>query len=188
MDTKSNEKRIWLYAAAIALGVSVLSSFMTILSYKSPTGVVYRYNLLGLIEGNSFTKNVLAFYEDTVYWNINNTWVTLLTIVSVASLICSIVGLLSLRQQRPNIKQFWLTIIGLIGTSLPALLVLIAVPMFRSGFPGQLSYGVYPVIAPIATLISVLAVYRKKNKVQEELRKELEDKGKIWKANADDLY
>lgn len=38
-------------------------------------------------------------------------------------------------------------------------------------------------VAPIATLVSVLAVYRRKNRVQEEL----EDKGKIWKADSSDL-
>lgn len=42
-------------------------------------------------------------------------------------------------------------------------------------------------VAPIATLVSVLAVYRRKKRVQEELRKELEDKGKIWKADSSDL-
>lgn len=186
MDTKSKEKKKWLYVAAGALGVAVLSMFTTILSYKS-AGTVYSYNLLGLIEGNDFTQNVLANYRGTVYWRIDGFWVTLLTVVSLASLICSIVGLFTLRQQRPNIKQFWLTIIGLAGTSLPALLVLIAVPMFRSGFQGELTYGIYPVVAPIATLVSVLAVYRRKNRVQEELRKELEDKRKIWKADSTDL-
>ena len=57
MDTKSKEKKKWLYVAAGALGVAVLSMFTTILSYKS-AGTVYSYNLLGLIEGNDFTQHV----------------------------------------------------------------------------------------------------------------------------------
>lgn len=188
MDTKVKDKKVWLYVATAALIISILSSFMTILSYRTSSGEVYKYNLTALLEGNDFTQKVLAGYNGTVYWKIDGFWVSFLTVISAAALICAIVGLVTLRQQRPNVKQFWLTIIGLAGTSIPALLVLIAVPMFQDGFPGTLNYGIYPVIAPIATLVSVLAVYRRKNKVQEELRRELEARGKIWKADASDLY
>ena len=189
MDTKSVEKKVWLYIAAASLFISVASLFTTIFVYNNKAWT-YKFNILGLIRGKDFVNNVLASYTGKVYWKIDATWVTLLAIISVASLVCAVVGLVTLRQQRTNRMQFWLTIIGLIGTCLPALLVLVAVPVFQKGFPGKLRYGIYPIVAPIATLISVLAVYiyRKKNKVQEELRKELEDKGKIWKANADDLY
>ena len=188
MDTKTKGKWAWLVTASGTLVISVVSLFLPILTYRTISGTVYRYNLLGLLEGDDFTNTVLAGYTGPVYWRINDMWVTLLTVISVASLVCAIVGLVTLRQQRPNTKQFWLTIIGLIGTCLPAFLVLIAVPLYRDGFPGTLSYGIYPVIAPIATLISVLAVYRRKNKVQEELRKELEAQGKIRKADDSDLY
>ena len=188
MDTKTKEKKAWLIIAAGALVISVASLFFPIISYRTSDGMVYHYNLFGLLEGYDFTYNVLAGYTGPVYWRINEIWVTLLTVISAASLICAIIGLVTLRQQRPNIKQFWLTIIGLIGTCLPAFLVLIAVPLYKDGFTGTMSYGLYPIIAPIATLISVLAVYRRKNKVQEELQKELEAQGKIWKANANDLY
>ena len=183
MDTKLKEKRILLNAAAIALGIGVLSAFASIFIYEDPSGRIDPYNLPGLIEGNSFTYNVLAYYGGKVYWQIDSIWVSVFATISIVSLVCSIIGLVTLRQQMPNKKQFRLTIVGLIGTCLPALLVLIAVPVFGPGFPGKLSYGAYPVVAPLATLVSVLAVYRGKNKAQEEMEK----RGKIWKAGADDL-
>jgi hypothetical protein len=34
----------------------------------------------------------------------------------------------------------------------------------------------------------VTAVYRRKNKYQEELRRELQARGKIWQAGESDLY
>ena len=188
METKYQKKRIWLYTASLMLLLSVISSFLPVLSYWTPEGSVYRYNLIQLIQGEDFTREVLYGYKDTVYWEINEVWVTFFALISVLSLLCAVIGLITLRQQRPNIMQFWLTMAGLAGTSLPALLVLFAVLFFQKGFPGTLSPGLYPLIAPAAAIISVAAVYRRKNKYQEELRRELEAEGKIWQAGESDLY
>lgn len=188
METKDRNKKRWLYTAALMLLLSVASSFLPVLSYRTQDGQVYRYNLIQLIQGGDFTRQVLYGYTDTVYWEINEAWVTAFAVISVLSLLCAVIGLFTLRQQRPNIMQFWLTMVGLAGTSLPALLVLFAVLVFQKGFPGTLSIGLYPVIAPVAAIISVAAVYRRKNKYQEELRRELQARGKIWQAGERDLY
>ena len=188
METKDRNKKRWLYTAALMLLLSVASSFLPVLSYRTQDGQVYRYNLIQLIQGGDFTRQVLYGYTDTVYWEINEAWVTAIAVISVLSLLCAVIGLFTLRQQRPNIMQFWLTMVGLAGTSLPALLVLFAVLVFQKGFPGTLSIGLYPVIAPVAAIICVAAVYRRKNKYQEELRRELQARGKIWQAGESDLY
>lgn len=188
METKDRNKKIWLFTAALMLLLSVATSFLSVLSYRTPEGRVYHYNLPRLIQGEDFTREVLYGYMGTVYWEINEAWVTAFAVISILSLLCAAIGLFTLRQQRPNIRQFWLTMIGLVGTCLPALLVLIAVPVFRDGFPGTLGFGLYPMIAPVATFISVGAVYRRKNKYQQELQEELKARGKIWQAGESDLY
>ena len=97
MDTKSVEKKVWLYIAAASLFISVASLFTTIFVYNNKAWT-YKFNILGLIRGKDFVNNVLASYTGKVYWKIDATWVTLLAIISVASLVCAVVGLVTLRQ------------------------------------------------------------------------------------------
>ena len=71
METKDRNKKRWLYTAALMLLLSVASSFLPVLSYRTQDGQVYRYNLIQLIQGGDFTRQVLYGYTDTVYWEIN---------------------------------------------------------------------------------------------------------------------
>lgn len=183
-----NQKKRWFYAAVISLAVSIASAFTTVLSYVTPEGDYYTFNIIDLLKGKDFTRIVLIWYEGTVYWEIDTFWVSVFSIISILSLVLAIAGLVTLRQQRPNTWQFSMTIAALIGTALPALLILAAVLIFGENFPGILRCGIYPIISPIATLISVLAVHRKRNIVLEERRKELESKGKLWSADEKDLF
>lgn len=184
----ANQKKKWFYAAVISLIVSIASAFTTVLSYISLEGDYYTFNIINLLSGEDFTRKVLIWYEGTVYWKIDSFWVTVFSLISVLSLALAITGLITLRQQRPNTWQFSMTITALIGTALPALLILSAVLIFGKNFPGTLRCGIYPIVSPIATLISVLAVRRKKNIVLEERRKEMQKKGKLWSASEKDLF
>ena len=49
MDTKTKEKKAWLIIAAGALAISVASLFLPIISYRTSDGMVYHYNLFGLM-------------------------------------------------------------------------------------------------------------------------------------------
>lgn len=189
MDKRIDEKKkMWFYAAVISLAVSIFSAFTTVMSYITPDGDLYTFNIIDLLKGRDFTEKVLVWYEGEVYWHIDTFWVSFFSTVSVVSLVLAIAGLVTIRQQRPNTWQFSITITGLIGTALPALLILVAVLMLGDNSPGILRCGIYPIVSPIATLVSVLAVHRKKNIAMEERRKELGKRGQLWNAGEKELF
>ncbi len=172
------DKKGWFYLAVSCIAVSFLSMFLPIFINNGNS-----YNILDLINQNSeFEKNVIQAYEGPVIWNLTSGLVATLAFLGALSLICAIVGLVTLRAQRPNTMNFALTIAGLVGILIPSLTAIICVTGFKQYYPGGLSLGIAPVISPLAIIISILAVIRRKNKVAEELRKEVEDKGLIWKA------
>lgn len=182
----SDKKKFWYYAAAVSLAISILSAFTSIISYKF-YGLKCSYNIVDLLEGDEFTETVLASYNGPVYWNMGTLEVSVLSVISILSLLLAFIGLITLRQQRPNLWQFRMTTIGLIGTAVPALIILAGVFYFKDYFPGKIMCGIYPILSPLATLVSVVAVHRKKNLVQEEIRKELEYSRIMWRASEHDL-
>ena len=74
-----------------------------------------------------------------------------------------------------------MTIFGLIGTSIPAMLVFFAVSQSRNGFDGNMGCGFAPVIMPVATIVSIVAVLYRQNSVNRELEAAKEKK-LIWEA------
>ena len=177
MNKKMNEKG-WFYMSMGCISISLLSLFLPIFqSY----GI--NFNIIDLINGNSyFAQNVIGAYTGPVIWNITSDTVAVLSVIAIAALICAIVGLVTLRAQYPNTKNFILTIVGLIGILIPSVVSVICVVGLGQYFPGGLRLGIAPIISPIAIIVSIGAVIRRKNKVAEELQKKAEEKGLIWKA------
>ena len=178
MKKRITDTKGWFYLAIGCVVISLLSMFLPILvSYGKS------YNIIDLVSGDSaFAEEVIEAYTGPVLWNITSETVIILAFLAAASLVITIVGLITLRVQRPNIGNFILTFIGLIGNLIPSLTAIICVVGFQKYYPGQLGIGIAPIISPIAILISMLAVMRRKNKVAEEIRKEVEREGLIWKA------
>ena len=184
MYKKRTERKGWFYLAVGCLIVSLISLFLPIIRYTDSI-IDYQFNIIDLVKGNSsFEFLVLEEYTGPVLWKITDFTVSVLAVIAVVSLFLAVAGLITLRAQRPNTKQFVLTIIGLIGVSIPSVTVIICVLSFGHYYSdgGFLSLGIAPIISPIALLISIGAVIRRKNKVEEEMRKEAEEKGLIWKA------
>lgn len=182
MNKKITEKTGWFYIAIGCVVISLLSLFLPILRYTDEQMAI-SFNIVDLIGGNEyFEAYVIDAYYGPVIWNISQTATTVLAVIAIIALICAVVGLLTLRVQRPNTKQFILTIVGLVGVSIPSVTVIVIVLLFGKYYYGTLTLGIAPVISPIALLISIGAVIRRKNKVAEEIQRELEAKGLIWKA------
>ena len=172
-DTKG-----WFYLSLGCVIVSLLSMFFPIL-----TSYGKGYNIINLVRrDSSFTNDVIAEYTGPVIWNITSETVVILVSLAALSLVLTIAGLITLRAQRPNTGNFIMTFIGLIGNLIPSVTAIICVTVLQQYYPGGLKLGIAPIISPIAILISILAVIRRKNKVAEEIRKEVEQRGLIWKA------
>ncbi len=176
------EKKKWFYVAISGLLVSILSLFTSIITYTAPGGRSTSYSLQDLLTSNSFRDNVLSQYTGPVLWEMGGATVSLLAFLAVAAVLCAVVGLLTLRAQRPNTWQFVLTVAGLAGTAFPSFLVLLAVALSGDYFYGTISCGIAPIVTPIAMVVCIRAVIRRRNKVLEELRAELEAEGLVFQA------
>ena len=176
------EKRGWFYVAFVGLGLSVISLFTTIVTYVTTDSKVLRFNIIDLIGGNKdFDHYVLNQYTGPILWNITGAVTAILAVLAVAALLCAGIGLMTLRAQRPNTWQFVLTILGLAGVAIPSIVLIICVIAFGGYFEGTIGFGLAPVITPIAMIVCIAAVIRRRNTVQEQLQRELEAKGMIWK-------
>lgn len=176
------DKKKWFYVAISCVAVSVLSLFFSIITYISPTGKVTHYNLINLLFETGFRDDVLGQYTGPVLWNMGGATVSLLAALAVAAVVCALVGLFTLRAQRPNTWQFILTLVGLVGTAFPSFLVILAVLLSENYFRGYLVCGISPIITPIAMVACIFVVVRRRNKVLEQLRKEMEAKGLVFQA------
>lgn len=176
------EKKKWFYVAISGVAVSILSLFYSIVSYTDTRGRVFHYNVIDLLTETDFQNRVLSQYTGPVLWVMDGYTVGALAVLAVAAVICTLVGLFTLRKQRPNTWQFVLTLAGLVGTTFPSFLVLLAVALSDNYFRGDISCGVSPIITPIAMTICIFAVVRRRNKVLEQLRQEMEAKGLVFQA------
>ena len=176
------EKKNWFYIAIGCIVVSILSLFTSVVAYTTGSGSHFSYSIIDLIRNDEFTDQVLWDYYGPILWNISGPTVTILSIIAILGIICAVVGLITLRAQRPNTWQFRLTVAGLIATAFPSLLIILGVLVLGRNFGGTLSCGIAPILTPVAMAISVYVVIRRKNTVQEQLQKELEAKGLIQRG------
>ena len=176
------EKKKWFYVALSCVVISLGSLFTSIITYRFPNGRVEHYNLIDLLLSTEFRDQVLDQYTGPVLWAMDGATVSILAMIAVAAVLCALIGLVTLRKQRPNTWQFILTLTGLVGTAFPSFLVLLGVVLSDNYFRGDLSCGISPIITPIAMVICICAVVRRRNKVLEQLRREMEAKGLVFQA------
>lgn len=176
------DKNKWFPVAISCMAVSVLSLFSSIFIYRTPNGRMIHYNLIDLLFETSFMDDVLFYYTGPVLWEMGGATVSVLACIAVAAVACALIGLFTLRKQRPNTWQFVLTLVGLLGTSFPSFLVILAVILSENYFPGNLTCGYAPIITPIAMVTCMMVVVRRRNKVLEQLQKEMQEKGLVFRA------
>lgn len=179
-----NNKKIWFAVSISCLCVSILSLFLSIITYKPEVGGhKYSFSIIDLIgKSPEFDEYILRGYKGPVVWDITGTITAILAIFVVAGIGCSIIGLITLRAQRPNTWQFVLTIVGLIAVACPSIILIICVLGYGKYYTGTIGFGIAPIITPIAMITCIFVVIRRKNKVAEELQHELEQRGLIRRA------
>lgn len=177
------DKEGWFKLSLAGVLVSLASLFTPIFIFAADSGETYFYNICHIVNGsNGFFENMVYNYFGPVIWESNMTSIACLAILSVAALACAIIGLVTLRVQRPNTINFILTILGLIGILIPSLIVYAVVLMQKDYYLGHIYLGAAPIISPIAVFMSIGAVIRRRNKVQEMINEELQRRGLIWEA------
>lgn len=174
------EKKPMFFIAITGLVVSIISLFLPVITFVTRKGKTFAYSIFGILtDSEGFEDNILMKYNGPVVWDITGQISIILAAIFLLALILAIVGLFTLRVQRPNTGQFVLTIIGLIGVAIPSLILIICVVGYGHYFEGRLSFGPAPVITIISMIACIFAVIRRKNRVAKELARALEERGMI---------
>ena len=176
------EKNKWFYVALGSLAVSILSLFVSVITYKMPNGIKTSYNILDFFQGERFVREVLVDYRGHVFWRIDSGSVRALAVLALGALIMSVVGICTMRAQRPRTWQFVMALVGLAGTAIPSFLIFYAVLQSSRGFAGQIRIGIAPLIMPIAAVISIIAVTYRRNSALKEMERRAREQNLIWEA------
>lgn len=161
-------------AAYISLAVAVLSVFTTIIGYTNSAGVHRSFSIIDLLNpgASGFEQFVSYEYVGVIYWNITMTHVTILAIISIVALIFAVVGLMLISKQKENRGSFALTVVGLIGTMMPSVILLIITVVLRASYKGRIYCGIYPIVSPIAMIVCIIAttqMHRRNLEAQKKL-------------------
>lgn len=200
MKKKRAKRNTWFYIAIGALLISMLSLFTPIVTYAEGTGPIpflrilgsgffnssdssfFSYNIIDLLTGDRFVREVLTYYGGEVFWRIDTLDVFTMAVLVIVSQIASLVGICTMRSQYHRRWQFIMTLAGLIGTAFPSLLIFFAVNQSQKGFPGVLQCGIAPVIMPVAAMISMMAVVYRRSSVKREIQQRVRMEKLIWTA------
>lgn len=163
MKMRKGNAGLWIALLWLLLGI--LSMFLSVVSYTAPDGEKTRYALQDLIDGQRFSQEVLRQYTGSFKLEIGSWVLTLLCFLAVCAIVAALFGILILSRQRPARWPFVMTVLGVIGTAIPALLILFATLLSASAFPGKIAPGAYPIVTPIAVLLCLLLVTRERKRV-----------------------
>ena len=161
----------WLVPVLILIIASILSMFLTVLSYIYPDGRQVVFNIVDFVEQSDELVDILAAYSGPTMY-IDKVWLTVLAFLAAAAIVAAFAGVVTMSRQRPNTWQFVMALAGVIGTAIPAIIVIVAAPLSQRYLPGAFRFGVYPIVTPIAMAVCMITVTKKHKKTQAEIRAE----------------
>lgn len=170
---------LWLLPVLACIVASVASVFLPVLTYVYPNGQKVSFNVFSFVEQSEDLLDILASYNGPFEMYIDKVWLTILAFLAVLAIILAFIGVITMSLQRPNTWQFVMALVGIIGTAIPAIIVIIAAPVSQRYLPGTFSFGVYPIITPIAMILCMITVTKKHKKTQAEIRAAEKAKGLI---------
>jgi len=166
------QRKGWIITAIICLIVSIVSLFITIIKYTGINGVRNTYNILDFIDYQRFADEVLTEYSGSMFLSVEDSTVRIFAMIGVIAIVLAVIGIFGMSLQKRNTWSFVLTLLGLVGTLIPSIVIILAVVLSREYFQGTLSCGLYPIITPIAMIICIITVSWKRKKTKEELEAE----------------
>lgn len=169
------KRNAWLYASVGGLVLSVVTLFLPVISYTSSSNRHYSYNLVSIVKDSyGFISQTLSEYTGNFLYNSSDEQLTvlmvLISVIGVTALMLAAIGIATLSQQKPNVGPFVLALLGLVGTAIPALTLLVMYMLSGSYFMGTLRIGAYAIVTPIAMVCAMVAVTYKRKATLEELR------------------
>ena len=168
----SKKKHNWILFSINGLVLSLVSLLFPIITYTDRHGTVHSFNIFKLL-GGGFASIVQKEYVGGSLMDISGSTFDLIvaavSLVGAAAIIVSFVGIRSMSKQYESQWPFRMTVCGLLGTAVPALLLLVAYGLSTNYYLGKISLGGYVIVTPLAMIASVLAVVKRHQLTQMEL-------------------
>lgn len=163
MRKKTGNTLLWI--ALLWIAISIFSMFVGVVSYTTPGGVKTTYALQDLIIGDRFSKEVLYQYTGRLLIHIGTWALTLLCILAICAILSALTGILIMSKQKNVRWPFVMTVIGVAGTSIPALLILFATVISASSFPGRIALSFYPIVTPVTVSLCLFIVIKERKRI-----------------------
>lgn len=167
------KKTGWFFSALGGIALSIAALFLPIIIYETSIGDIYVFNAASLVlHSSEFTDQVLCDYIGTAGlttpYSVSVVLVCLVSVIGVVSILVSLYGVVSLSKQRPAVSSFYFALLGLIGTAIPSVIILILFLFSRDFFRGTIMLGPYAIVTPAAMILSCVAVTRKRQYTKAE--------------------
>ena len=192
----------WMIVSIGAIILSIVSLFLPVITYHNSNGITYSYNVVKMLNASDFLNNVMSddsgrtFQDSTSpivsYFSSLNaddflpTFLTVaITVIGVVAIILSFIGIRSMSKQYESAWPFRLTIIGLIGTAIPAIALLIILAVSKKYLNSGIGMGAYVYITPLAMIAAIITVTsrhrlsKEEQRIQNEARQYLKPAGDL---------
>lgn len=191
------KRTLWLIIALLCIAASIFTLFLPVVTYVVPLGGITLQNHEGAVPLDATAKvslNILDFlkpeelrvvlaeYKGDHFLTIDNIVATILGVVAFLAIVAALVGVITMSRQRPNRWQFVLALVGIIGTTIPSLLIFVLLALSVNSFPGTFVPGIYPILTPITMVLCLLLVTSRHRRTQEELRAMEASRGLIYRG------
>lgn len=180
------KKESWFYTASGCMAVSAAAMlFLPVLTYVSGAGTATSFFLYQFVfESGTFANTVLSQYTGPVYYFFSSFDIVMLALLFIVCYILACIGIFTLRTQYLQKSQMILTTAGIVGTSLPAFLILLGVLWSGRYFSGSIYCGAAPILGPLAALICLITVVKRSSYLKA---KAMEKDGRQLIRRASDL-
>lgn len=179
---KMKENKLVIIANA-GLIVAILSAFTTIVGYTNSKGEHRTFSIIDFMkDAKGFGDFVFDEFTGKVYVMYQPWQMFVLICLGIAAIGFAFVGLLKLSKQKDNRVSYVLTIIGLLATMAPSVIIFIEIVALKNDYLGKISCGIYPIVSPIAMIICIIAASKMRRRNIEYRKRLKEAEGLIFKG------
>ena len=193
------KKKGWMIVSVGAIILGIVSLFLPVITYRNSNGTTYSYNVVKMLNASDFLNNVMSDNSGKVFQKSDSTIVSYfsslnaddflptfltvtITIVGVIAIILSFIGIRSMSKQYESAWPFRLTIIGLIGTAIPAIALLIILAVSKKYLNSGIGMGAYVYITPLAMIAAIITVTNRHRLSVDEQRAQVEARQYLYPA------
>lgn len=179
---KIKENRLVVIAYA-GLIIAILSAFTTIVGYTNTAGIHKTFSVINLLaDAEGFGSFIFDEYIGKAYVTYHPWQLFVLIALGVIAIVCAFTGLMKLSKQTDNKASFALTILGLLITMAPSVILFIEFTVLKNQYLGTISCGIYPIVSPIAMIICIAAATKMRRRNIEYRKKLKEAEGLLFRG------